>query len=140
MQYLLDTNTCIDVMQDHPNVVNRMSTLAPGDCVISTITSYELYTGIAKCASPDKEQCKVDLLLRTVIELPFDQSAAREAGRIRGLLEAQGEMIGPYDILLAAHAMAAHLKLVTANINEFERVPGLTVENWQTGESSEKSK
>ena len=94
MQYLLATNTCIDLMRHHTNVVNRKSAIAPGDCVISTITSYELHTGIAKCASPDKEQAKVDLLLKTVIELPFDQAAAREAGRIRGLLESQGEMIG----------------------------------------------
>ena len=131
MRYLLDTNTCVDVMRNHPNVVNRMSGVAPGDSVISTITSYELYTGIAKCASPDKEQAKVHLLLRTVIELPFDQTAAREAGRIRGLLESRGEMIGPYDVLLAAHALAAGLILVTANTNEFQRVPGLTVENWR---------
>ena len=131
MRYLLDTNTCVDVMRNQRNVVNRMSGVAPGDSVISTITSYELYTGIAKCASPDKEQAKVDLLLRTVIELPFDQTSAREAGRIRGLLESRGEMIGPYDVLLAAHALAAGLILVTANTNEFQRVPGLTVENWR---------
>ena len=118
-------------MRNHPNVVNRMSVAARGDTVISTITSYELYTGIAKCVSPDKEQAKVDLLLQTVIELPFDQAAAHEAGRIRGLPESQGEMIGPYDVLLAAHALAAGLVLVTANTSEFQRVPGLTVENWQ---------
>jgi tRNA(fMet)-specific endonuclease VapC len=131
MQYLLDTNACIDVMRNHPSVVNRMSAAAPSDCVISTITSYELYTGIAKCAAPDKEQAKVDLLLKTVTELPFDQAAARQAGRIRGLLESQGEMIGPYDILLAAQALATGLTLVTANTAEFQRVPGLKVENWQ---------
>lgn len=131
MRYLLDTNTCVDVMRNHPNVVNRMSGIAPGDSVISTITSYELYAGIAKCASPGKEQAKVDLLLQTVNELPFDQTAAREAGRIRGLLESQGEMIGPYDVLLAAHALTAGLILVTANTNEFQRVPALTVENWR---------
>jgi tRNA(fMet)-specific endonuclease VapC len=131
MQYLLDTNTCIDVMRNHPHVVNRMSALAPGDCAISTITSYELYTGIAKCAAPDKEQAKVELLLKTVIELPLDQAAAREAGRIRGLLESHGEMIGPYDLLLAAQALVDNLTLVTANTNEFQRIPRLTVENWQ---------
>ncbi len=99
--------------------------------MISTITNYELYTGIAKCAAPDKEQGKVDLLLKTVNELPLDQSAAREAGRIRALLESQGEMIGPYDILLAAQAIAAEITLVTANTKEFQRVPNLTIENWQ---------
>ncbi len=130
MTFLLDTNTCIDVMRNDPNVVNRMSAVAPGDCVISTITSYELYAGVAKCASPEKEQANVDLLLKAVIELPFDQDAAREAGRIRGLLESQGAMIGPYDILIAAQALAASLTLVTANTEEFQRVPGLTARNW----------
>ena len=48
MQYLLDTNACIGVMRNHPNIVNRVSAVAPGDCVISTITSYELHTGIVK--------------------------------------------------------------------------------------------
>ena len=113
-----------------------MSAVAPGDCVISTITSYELHTGLAKCASPEREQAKVDLLLKTVIELSFDQAAARDAGRIRGLLESQGEMIGPYDILLAGQAMALKLTLVTANTSEFQRVPGLVVENWQVGKSA----
>ena len=131
MPNLLDTSTCIDVMRNHPNVVKRMSAIAPGDCVISTITSYKLHTGIAKCASPEREQAKVDLLLKIVIELPFDQAAARQAGRIRGLLESQGEMIGPYDILLAAQALAAGLTLVTSNIDEFQRVAGLTIDNWQ---------
>ena len=131
MQYLLDTNTCISAMRSHPNVVKRMSATAPRDCVVSTITSYELHTGVAKCAAPAKEQAKVGLLLKTVVELPFDQAAAREAGRIRGLLETQGQMIGPYDVLLAGHALATGLTLITANTGEFRRVPGLTVENWQ---------
>jgi len=131
MPYLLDTNTCIDVMRNHPDVVSRMSVVAPEDCVISTITSYELHTGVAKCASPDKERAKVDLLLKTVIQQPFGLADAREAGRIRGLLESHGEMIGPYDVLLAAQALAAGLTLVTSNTNEFQRVPGLSVENWR---------
>ena len=133
MQYLLDTNTCIDVMRNQRNVISRMSRLAPSDCVISTVTSYELHTGIAKCASPDEEKEKVDLLLKTVVELPFDQTAAREAGRIRATLESRGEMIGPYDVLLAAQAIAARLTLVTANTKEFERVAGLRLENWHIG-------
>ena len=118
-------------MRSHPNVVKRMSASSPGDCVVSTISSYELHTGVAKCAAPAKEQAKVELLLKTIVQLPFDQAAAREAGRIRALLEAQGQMIGPYDVLLAAHALANRLTLVTANTKEFQRVPGLTVENWQ---------
>ena len=90
MRYLLDTNTCIGVMRGHPRVVARMSAVKPDDCVISAITGYELHTGVAKCASPATEQAKVELLLKTIRELSFDSAAAREAGRIRALLESQG--------------------------------------------------
>jgi tRNA(fMet)-specific endonuclease VapC len=100
--------------------------------MISTITTYELYTGIEKCADPAKELRKVKRLLDTVGELPFDNQAAREAARIRALLESQGRMIGAYDVLLAGHALSAALTLVSANTAEFSRVPGLGLENWQS--------
>ncbi len=70
------------------------------------------------------------MLLATVSELVFDAEAAREAGRIRALLESQGCMIGAYDVLLAGHARSATLILVTANTAEFSRVPDLNLENW----------
>jgi len=130
MLYLLDTNTCIAAMRNHPLVVQRMAAQTPRDCAISTITGYELYTGMAKCANPAKERSKVELLLAVLSELPFDADAAREAARIRAALEARGSMIGPYDVLLAGHAIAAGLTLVTDNTGEFTRVPGLAVENW----------
>ena len=94
-------------MRNHPPLINRLSATSPGDCAISTITSYELYTGVARCASPERERAKVALLLSTVVELPFDQTARREAGRLRAQLEAVGEMIGPYDTLLAAQALVS---------------------------------
>jgi tRNA(fMet)-specific endonuclease VapC len=100
MRYLLDTNTCIAVMRNDPKAVHRMAGVPPGDCGISTITYYELSTGVEKCSNPIKEQAKVDLLLKTVHEVVFDSGAAKEAGRIRALLEAQGQPIGPYDFLL----------------------------------------
>ena len=131
MLYLLDTNTCIAAMRNNPLVVQRMAAQSPGDCAISTITGYELYTGVAKCANPAKERSKVDLLLAVLSELPFDADAAREAARIRATLEAQGSMIGPYDVLLAGHAIATGLTLVTDNTGEFTRVAGLSVENWK---------
>jgi tRNA(fMet)-specific endonuclease VapC len=131
-RYLLDTNTCIAVMRSHPKAVARMAALPPGECAISTITGYELYTGIEKCSQPVKERAKVDLLLRTVLQMAFDPGAAKEAGRIRALLESQGQPIGPYDILLAGQALADGLIVVTSNTREFSRVPGLTLEDWQT--------
>lgn len=132
MRYLLDTNACIALMRNHPKVLGKISTLVPGNCAISTITSYELYTGIEKCAQPARERPKVDHLLATIPQLPFDFASAKEAARIRAVLEAQGLPIGPYDFLLAGQALAMSLIVVTANTGEFSRVPGLTVEDWQT--------
>jgi tRNA(fMet)-specific endonuclease VapC len=131
MRYLLDTNTCIAVMRNHTKAVGRLAAVLPGDCGISTITAYELHTGVAKCSNPAKEEAKVNLLIQTIQQLPFEAGAAKEAGRIRALLESQGRPIGPYDILLAGQALALSLVLVSANTNEFGRVPGLILENWQ---------
>lgn len=131
MHYLLDTNTCISAMRHDALVLQRMAAVAPIECAISTITTYELYTGIEKCTSPAIELAKVNLLLATVSELVFDEQAAREAARIRALLESQGFMIGAYDVLLAGHARSARLTLVSANTGEFSRVAALSLENWQ---------
>jgi len=87
-------------------------------------------TGLAQCANPIAEQVKFDLLFRVVEELPFDGSAARQAAMTRAHLELQGLTIGPFDLLIAGHALAQGLNLVTHNVGEFRRVPRLTVENW----------
>ena len=109
-----------------------MSAVAPADCAVSTVTVYELYTGVEKCADPSRERSKVTRFLSTINEITFDAQAAREAAVIRARLEAQGQMIGPYDVLLAGQAKAAGRRLVTHNTAEFARVPGLTLEDWQT--------
>ncbi len=131
MLYLLDTNTCIAVMRRNALVSQRMAAVAPIDCAISTITTYELYTGIEKCAAPSKELAKANVLLATVSVLGFDAEAAKDAARIRALLESQGCMIEAYDVLLAGHARSTHLTLVSANTAKFSRVPALSLENWQ---------
>ena len=118
-------------MRNHRNVVAHLRQTQPTDCAISTISSYELFTGIAKCSDPKREKIKVDLLLDTMIELPFDSAAGQQAGTLRGLLESKGQMIGPYDVLLAGQALARGLILVTANVREFSRVPRLSIQNWQ---------
>lgn len=115
MKYLLDTNTCIAAMRNHPQVVQHLKILSPDDCVISTITLYELLTGVAKCADPARERSKVERLLQVIGPLPFDAGAAAEAARIRAALESQGQTIGPYDLLLAGQARSLQLSLVTAN-------------------------
>jgi tRNA(fMet)-specific endonuclease VapC len=109
VKYLLDTNTCISARRNLHPVVQRLSALSPTDCAVSTITAYELLTGVEKCADPRRERSKVKRLLSTVSELAFDSAAAAEAARIRAQLEALGQVISPYDLLLAGHAMSAKL-------------------------------
>jgi tRNA(fMet)-specific endonuclease VapC len=131
MRFLLDTNTCIAAMRNHASVLARLQSLTPGDCAVSTITSYELFTGVAKCANPKQERGKVELLLNTITEIPFEADAAREAAKVRADLESRGATIGPYDLLLAGQALATGLTLVTHNTPEFSRVFGLNLEDWQ---------
>lgn len=131
MKYLLDTNTCIAAMRNQPQVLQRLSAVTPGDCAISTVSEYELFTGVEKCADPARERPKVERFLNVVCLLPFDSAAAAEAARVRGALEAVGQPIGPYDTLLAGHALSLGLILVTNNTAEFTRVSGLSLENWQ---------
>lgn len=133
MKYLLDTNTCIAAMRAHPRVVQRLLTTQPADCAISTITAYELFTGVEKCSDPARERAKVERFLNTVVLLPFEHAAAIEAARIRAALEAIGQSIGAYDLLLAGHCRSLGLVLVTNNAAEFSRVAALAIEDWQAG-------
>lgn len=94
------------------------------------VTVYELFCGLAKAQDPDRERQKVQFFVTTVSELPFDRAAAESAARIRANLERDGAVIGPYDLLIAGHAMATGLTLVTKNVREFQRVDGLNVESW----------
>src|SRR5688572_28953983 len=119
MRYLLDTNACIQAMRGIRNVVDRLQACSPSDCAVSTITSFELFTGVRKCRNPDLERAKVQMLLGSVSHLEFDSNAAQEAATIRFDLESKGQRIGPYDLLLAGQAVAGKLTLVTNNVREF---------------------
>ena len=131
MQYLLDTDTCVDLLRGVRPVAEKLQTLTPDDCGISAITSFELFAGAARARDPGRETQKVHKLVDVVEELPFDADAARRAGALRSELEEAGTPIGPYDLLIAAHALALELALVTANSGEFGRVAGLRLENWR---------
>jgi tRNA(fMet)-specific endonuclease VapC len=130
MKVLLDTNVCIAVMRGHEKALARMSALAPEDCAVSVITAYELYTGVAKCREPERERSKVQRLLAAVSMIPFDEAAAQRAATTRADLERIGKSCGPYDMLLAGHALSLGLSLATNNVGEFSRIEGLTVEDW----------
>lgn len=128
MKYLLDTDTCIAALRGEPEIIDWLQDKAPVDCVVSSVTVYELAVGVAKCRDPRRETAKVNRFLATVRTAPFDQPAARKAGEVRAALEKRGEGIGPYDTLLAGQALANGWKLVTGNHAEFARVPGLELE------------
>jgi tRNA(fMet)-specific endonuclease VapC len=131
LQYLLDTDTCVDLLRGVRTVVEKLQTLTPDDCGVSAITSFELFAGAARARDPRRETEKVRKLVDVVEELPFDADAARRAGALRFELEEAGTPIGPYDLLIAAHALALKLALVTTNSGEFGRVAGLRLENWR---------
>ena len=130
MTHLLDTDTCIGILRQRPGMVARLSQLAPNDCAVSHVTVYELLGGVEKAQDPARERQKVERFLSVIVELPFDRVAAETAARIRADLEKKGTPIGPYDLLIAGHALANNFTLVTGNVGEFQRVNGLKLETW----------
>ncbi len=131
MKYLLDTNVCIRLMQGEKNVCQRLKATTPDDCVVSTVTVFELFSGIKKCAAPSREELKVRRLLEPLRLLPFDWHSALETAGIRAHLEKIGKKIGPYDLQLAGQARALDLTCVTHNTREFSRIPDLRLEDWE---------
>jgi tRNA(fMet)-specific endonuclease VapC len=131
VEYLLDTDTCVDLLRNIPVVIDKLRSLAPDDCGISVITSFELFAGAARARDPRREAHKVQALLDVIEEISFSSDAARRAGLLRFELESAGTPIGPYDLLIASHALVLDLTLVTANPEEFGYVPGLSLEKWR---------
>ncbi len=131
LQYMLDTNICIYIMKNHPpeKRLDRFNALAEQLC-ISSITLGELHYGLGKSA---RRQQNLDDLVRFAARLeilPFAAEAAAHYGQLRCELERAGRPAGPYDMLIGAHARSEGLIVVTNNLREFARMPGLRVENW----------
>lgn len=131
MIYLLDTNVCIAVMKGNPLVQKRLRIKIPSDCGVSTVSFYELHSGIVRCRHPALEQIKVERLIQPMSLIPFDEEAAKRTAEIRWHLEQNGQMIGPYDLMLGGQALSLGMILVTHNTKEFQRIPGLMLEDWQ---------
>jgi tRNA(fMet)-specific endonuclease VapC len=128
--YLLDTNIISDIIRNPFGLAaRRIEAMAPKDICTSIIVAAELRYGCAKKGSA-KLLSKVESLLETIPVLPLDIPTDAEYGVIRAELEAAGQPIGSNDLLIGAHACALGLTLVTDNIREFGRIPGLHVENW----------
>lgn len=131
MIYLLDTNICIYALKNRPaEVLARLQEVGRGAVALSVITVLELRQGAEKSQQREANHSRLDFFLSPMAILPFDEEAARAGAKLRAHLERQGTPIGDLDSLIAAHALARDLVLVTNNLREFERVPGLQTENW----------
>lgn len=130
IRYLLDTNICIYVINARPaTVLARFVEHEVDGLGISAITASELYWGVCKSGSV-RNRTTLEKFLSPLAVLDYDLGAARKYGELRAYLEQQGTPIGPLDQQIAAHALALDVTLVTNNVREFERVPGLRLENW----------
>lgn len=130
MRYLLDTNILIAMSKERPEVVDRLELYPASSILLSSVVVAEIEYGIAKSARREHNRRVFDTLLEGFPVVAFDASAARQYGPIRAQLEQKGQLIGPYDLMIAAHAKALNAVLVTDNEGEFSRVAGLQVENW----------
>ncbi len=128
--FVLDTNILIYYFKGMGNVSNNLREHSPSEIAIPTVVLYELYTGIRKSSAPQKRKIQLSEIERVVNILPFDQSAARATAEVRVELELQGQVIGPYDLMIAGTAIANGGVLVTRNTKEFSKVSGLINENW----------
>lgn len=131
MRYLLDTNALVEVLRGPgSSVEKRLRTLDPEDVGLSTVVLHELYYGAHRSLRRDANLAVIEEIGLPTVELGRED--AREAGRVRAQLAADGRPIGPFDVLIAGQAIARNLTLVTHNTEEFDRVEGLVLEDWST--------
>jgi tRNA(fMet)-specific endonuclease VapC len=133
MMYLLDTNACITYLRRPTSRVRReVAAQPPTDLFLCSIVLAELYRGALRSANSIASRASVDKFAAPYAALPFDGAAADIHAQVRVFLERRGQMIGHYDLQIAAIALSKNLTLVTHNTNEFSRVPGLAIEDWET--------
>lgn len=130
-RYLLDTNVLADLARNPAGAAARaIAEVGETSVCTSIIVACEVRYGVAKRASPKLTQRMNELLGSIDVLTNLPEDIAVHYGQIRTELESAGETIGPNDLLIAAHARAVGLTVVTGNEREFRRVPGLRVENW----------
>lgn len=135
MSWLLDTNACIDYLKrGTPAIQERLRATKPGDVYLCSIVKSELLYGAYKSQNPERTLRVQRAFFRCFPSLEFDDRCADTLGHIRAELSRNGGLIGPYDMMIAAVAIANGLTLVTNNTREFQRVPHLSIEDWKTAE------
>lgn len=131
LRYLLDTNICIYIARQRPPAVaQRFARLAPGEVGMSLITYGELFYGAEKSQRSAEAMAKLQGFVELIPVLEPCAKTGEAHGQVRAQLERQGTPIGNNDLWIAAHALALGVTLVSNNMREFERVPGLALENW----------
>ena len=130
LKYMLDTNMVIYTIKNRPEKVRAAFTLHEGQVCISSVTFGELIYGAEKSSQVERNLSVIEGLAARLEVMPFDEKAAAHFGQIRAELAKAGKLIGPYDLMIAGHVRALGLVLITNNLKEFERVPGLRLDNW----------
>ncbi len=129
MKFLLDSNAVIALMKGNPGFLAQLRQHQPQDFGLPAIVVHELFYGAYKGVRIAQNVARVEALQFQIVD--FDREDARQAGDIRARLAASGTPIGPYDVLIAGQALARGLTLITHNTREFQRVPGLLMEDWE---------
>jgi len=128
---MLDTNICIYIIKNKPkSVKDRFREFEIGELCISIITVSELMYGAYKSEQTEKNLKAIESFLMPFEIVDYDYLASIEYGKIRADLEKKGQVIGNMDMQIAGHALALNIVLVTNNTREFERVEGLSLDNW----------
>lgn len=130
LKYMLDTNICIFTIKNRPQQVRDAFNRSHDQLCISSVSLMDLIYGAEKSASPEKNLSVVEGFVARLEVLPYDELAASHTGQLRAELARSGTPIGSYDQLITGHARSRGLIMVTNNRREFDRVPGLRVEDW----------
>ena len=130
LKYLLDTNMVTYTIKNRPAHVRDAFVRCEGQMAISSVTWGELIYGVERSSQPEKNLADIEAMAARLEILPLNEQAANHFGQIRAELYRVGQPIGPYDMMIAGHARALGLVLITNNAKELERVPGLRIENW----------
>ena len=130
-RYMLDTViSSYIIKRSHAAVLLRLAQTLVRDTCISAISKAELQYGVAISPRREQDRAALEAFLKHIQVLALGEDAAEDYGQIRAALKASGQMIGANDLFIAAHARSLGLVLVTNNVREFARVPGLQLENW----------
>ena len=132
MIYLLDTNACIQLINNkHPVILEHFRQHSPADIALCSVVKAELLFGAQRSGRIEANLQRLKLFFEPLQSLPFDDDCADYYARIRADLDAQGKLIGGNDLLISAIALSHNATLVTHNTGEFKRVMGLRLEDWE---------